>query len=103
MNAGIFISHIAEDKFAGLAIKDLLRDVSGNEQDVFVSSDYDSIRSGADWHGAILEALGRSGEVLVLCHEGSVNRAWANYEAGVGEGQGSLVVPCVMRHYRRDH
>ncbi len=37
----------------------------------------------------------------MLCHEASVTREWINYEAGVGDGQGSLVVPCVIRHFSK--
>jgi hypothetical protein len=106
MKEGIFISHIGEEKLLAARIKDLLREVFGPGLKVFVSSDYDSIHSGSDWHGDIIAALKSSRVVLVLCSADSVLRPWINYEAGVGDGTDwdvdkvgrTCVIPVVVRN-----
>jgi hypothetical protein len=74
-----------------------------------VSSDYESIRSGADWHGQIIGTVKRSRIVVVLCSPDSVKRPWINYEAGLGDGTdwdvsgvgSTFVTPVVIRGLRK--
>jgi len=94
----LFISHISEDKAVAATVKLMLKELF-NDLTVFVSSDYESIRSGKDWHGAIIDALKSSGAVIVLCHAASVDRPWINYEAGIGDGTGALVLPLTIRGF----
>jgi hypothetical protein len=107
MKEGIFISHLGEEKLVAVRVKELLREAFGPNVKVFVSSDYDSIRSGSDWHGDIITALKSSRVVLILCSADSVSRPWINYEAGVGDGTDSdvkevgrtNVIPLVVRNF----
>jgi len=96
----LFISHISEDKAVAATVKLMLKELF-NDLTVFVSSDYESIRSGKDWHGAIIDALKSSGAVIVLCHAASVDRPWINYEAGIGDGTGALVLPLTIRGFAK--
>jgi len=96
----LFISHISEDKAVAATVKLMLKELF-NDLTVFVSSDHESIRSGKDWHGAIIDALKSSGAVIVLCHAASVDRPWINYEAGIGDGTGALVLPLTIRGFAK--
>ena len=93
----VFISHIAEDAAVASALKALLIGSCGDDLRVFVASDYESIRSGADWHGDIVNALKGSAVVIVLVSSVAADRPWVNYEAGVGDGAGVQVVPVTCR------
>jgi len=97
---GIFISHIGEDKVFARALKDELKALFEGVE-VFVSSDYESIASGEDWHGVILDSLKKSEIVIVLCHTTSILRPWINYEAGVGDGCGTMVLPLAIRRFAK--
>jgi len=103
MNAkeGVFISHITGEKSAANRLKELLRATFGPTLKIFVSSDYESIGSGADWFNAICTALKTARVVLVLLSEGSVDRRWINFEAGVGVGAEGLVIPLVFRDFAK--
>jgi hypothetical protein len=104
---GIFISHIGEEKHIAARIKQLLRESFGSDVRIFVSSDYESIRSGSDWQNEIIAALKSSRVVLILCSADSVTRPWINYEAGVGDGTDwearevgrTSVFPLVVRNF----
>ncbi|MBI4471359.1 MAG: toll/interleukin-1 receptor domain-containing protein [Acidobacteria bacterium] len=102
---GIFISHIGEEREIAFALKRWLKVAFGDDLKVFVSSDYESIRSGADWHGQIIGTVKNSRAVIVLCSSDSITRPWINYEAGLGDGTdwdvsevgSTYVVPTVIR------
>ncbi len=64
---------------------------------MFVSSDYKSIASGDPWYEAILEGLRKSQVIISLLSPASLERRWINFEAGVGVGQESRVIPVVWR------
>lgn len=89
----VFISHIAEEKGVVDKLKSLLIEAFGNDFKVFVSSDYRSIGGGRVWYSEIIESLIAAPVVLVLLSQASVERRWINFEAGVGIGAGSLVIP----------
>lgn len=94
---GVFISHITEEKTAANLLKELLRAKFGPRLKIFVSSDYESIGSGEDWFNAICDALKVARVVLVLLSAVSVERRWINFEAGIGVGAQTLVIPLVFR------
>jgi len=98
---GVFISHITGEKSAANRLKELLRETFGPTLKIFVSSDYESIGSGADWFSAISTALRTARVILVLLSEGSVDRRWINFEAGVGVGAEDLVIPLVFRGFAK--
>ncbi len=60
---------------------------------MFVSSDYESIAGGDIWFTTIVNALKTSLVEIVLLSPTSVDRPWINFEAGVGIGTESLVIP----------
>jgi hypothetical protein len=91
----VFISHITEEKGIADKLKSFLIEAFGEDFKVFVSSDYRSIGGGKVWYSEIIESLTAAPVVLVLLSEASVERRWINFEAGVGIGAGSLVIPLV--------
>ena len=94
---GIFISHINEERPLALRLQKLLETALSPKPPVFVSSDYDSIKSGEEWYRAILGGIRRSEAVVVLLSPESIDRRWINFEAGFGLGQESQVIPVVWR------
>jgi TIR domain len=91
----VFISHITEEKGIADKLKSFLIEAFGQDFKIFVSSDYKSIGGGKIWYSEIIESLIAAPVVLVLLSEASVERRWINFEAGVGIGAGSLVIPLV--------
>jgi len=91
---GIFISHISEESAIAVALQELLR-AAFPDAFVFVSSDLASIPAGEDWYVTILNSVKEADVVLVLCSPLSTYREWINYEAGIGDGAGALVIPLV--------
>jgi hypothetical protein len=98
---GVFISHITEEKETALCLKEYLRETLGSSLSVFVSSDYESIAGGDIWFTTIVNALKTSLVEIVLLSPTSVGRPWINFEAGVGIGTESLVIPVVVHGLAR--
>jgi hypothetical protein len=94
---GIFISHVSEERPAALRIQQLFGEALSKSLPVFVSSDYKSIESGDPWYAAILEGLRKSQAIVSLLSPTSIDRRWINFEAGIGIGQESRVIPVVWR------
>jgi hypothetical protein len=97
----VFISHINEERGIADKLKSFLIEAFGEDFKVFVSSDYRSIPGGKVWYSEIIESLTAAPVVLVLLSEVSVGRRWINFEAGVGIGAGSLVIPLVGEGFPR--
>ena len=97
----VFISHITEEKDTALCLKEFLRESLGWGLHVFVSSDYESIAGGDIWFTTIVDALKASLVEIVLLSPDSVDRPWINFEAGVGIGKGSPVIPVVVHGLER--
>ena len=76
---GIFISHIGEERPLALRLQGLLEIALSPKPPVFVSSDYDSIKSGEEWYRAILDGLKRCQSVIALLSPDSVKRPWINF------------------------
>jgi hypothetical protein len=94
---GVFISHIGGERPIALRIQRLLGEALAGGLPVFVSSDYKSILSGEPWYAAILSGLRRSEAIISLLSPSSIDRRWINFEAGIGMGQESKVMPVVWR------
>jgi hypothetical protein len=92
----VFLSHATDDRPTALALKAFLLRAFGPDFRVFVSSDYRSIGGGELWFTKLLDALKAAPVVLVLLSEGSVGRRWINFEAGIGIGAGTLVIPVAV-------
>jgi hypothetical protein len=92
----VFISHINEDALLASHLKAALQTTLGADVWIFVSSDLDSIRSGDNWHEAIVSAIRESGVVVVLLSARSHCRPWINFEAGVGVGANRRVIPVTI-------
>lgn len=93
----VFISHITEERALGTLVKELLKKSFGNDLKVFLSSDHESIESGEGYFNKILSELKSSEAIIVLLSKESMHRPWINFEAGVGKGAESLVVPALSR------
>ncbi len=98
---GIFISHITEEAEVAHCLKDAIRRAVGDDANVFVSSDLESIRSGENWYERIVEAVRTAGVVIVLLSPKSRSRAWINFEAGVGEGARRRIIPATIRGLKK--
>jgi hypothetical protein len=98
----VFISHLTEEKETALCLKQFLRESLGWGLHIFVSSDYESIGGGDIWFTTIVDALKASPVVIVLLSPASVGRPWINFEAGVGIGVGSVVIPAVVHGLERN-
>jgi TIR domain len=97
----IFISHITEEKETALRLKEFLKESLVWGLHIFVSSDYESIGGGDIWFTTIVKALKASPVEIVLLSTASVGRPWINFEAGVGIGVGSTVIPVVVHGLER--
>jgi hypothetical protein len=98
---GVFISHISEESSIAAALKVGIRQAFGGEFPVFVSSDTTSIKSGKPWYDEILAHLRTAEVVIVLVTKRSVDRRWINFEAGVGLGENSAVIPAVVGSFQK--
>lgn len=99
-NNSIFISHINEEAPIALYLQALLLSIFKGVS-VFVSSDYESIRSGKEWYDAVVENARLSKIVLVLLSKQAIHRPWINFEAGVGAGTLGDVIPIVGRNLKK--
>jgi hypothetical protein len=99
---GIFISHIADEKEIAFRLQRLFLESLSPPVPVFVSSDYYSIESGDKWYEAILAGLRRAEVIVILLSKASIDRRWINFEAGIGMGQESRVIPVTWRGLTKD-
>lgn len=82
-NKKIFISHISDETELAQALQQQLeRYFPPLRDNIFVSSDIDSIQPGEDWLQKVQEALKSAGLQIVLCSPESVGRPWVNFEIG---------------------
>src|SRR5690242_6528551 len=95
----IFISHITEEKPIALVLQKYLKSAFGDGFRVFVSCDATSIGGGKRWYTHIIDNLRQRAVVLVLLSHQSTSRDWINYEAGFGDGSGSLVIPIGVKNF----
>ncbi len=95
----IFISHIGEEAPMAILLKKLLtstfKDIS-----VFVSSDFESIRTGKKWYDVIIERARAAKIVIVLLSKQSIHQPWISFEAGIGAGAYGEVMPIVGRNIK---
>lgn len=95
----IFISHIGEEASIALLLKGLLTSTF-KDVPVFVSSDFESIRTGDEWYDKIVENARTAKVVIVLLSKQSMNKPWINFEAGIGAGTYGEVMPIVGRNIK---
>lgn len=86
----IFVSHSSETARIAVRFKELL--LSGNSQTkVFLSSDWESIRSGENWLQAIETALAEcDGFVALITKDDDAKLPWIIYEVGFVKGRSLL-------------
>lgn len=86
----IFVSHSSKSIRRAIRFKELmLRGVP--DLHVFLSSDWDSIRSGAIWVQEIENSWARCNHfVALLTSEDDASSPWINYEIGFARGRGLL-------------
>lgn len=100
--AGVFISHITEEKPVALVLQKHLRALFGATFPVFVSTDATSIGGGKKWFEYIINSLRSPSTrvVLSLVSQESRRRDWINFEAGFGDGAGRLLIPVAIRGFQ---
>jgi hypothetical protein len=86
----IFISHPSRAKPEAVRFKDILNAIADRtdaEYKFFLSSDWESLRSGQPWFEPLLKQLQTCEEILVLItHEDDFTNLWINFEVGVALG-----------------
>jgi hypothetical protein len=92
MPSTIFISHCSDAKPEAIRFKELLREASGQKPEtelkLFLSSDWDSLRSGRPWFEPLIEEVRLSQETFVLItHERHFTNLWINFEVGMALGR----------------
>lgn len=85
-----FISHIHEEKPMAVALKSTLEERVPSCE-VWVSSV--DVAYGEQWLSALESAIEKADKVLVLCSQNALKSPWIHFEAGVGQGRDSAVVP----------
>ena len=86
----VFVSHSARAIKRAVRFKELMQQGSSGVQ-VFLSSDWDSIRSGAIWVEEIERALSCCKHFIALLTSAEDARSpWMNYEIGYARGRGIL-------------
>lgn len=86
----VFVSHSSRAIKRAVRFKELMQE-SSSGVDIFLSSDWDSIRSGAIWVEEIEKALSccRHFVALITSAEDACS-PWINYEIGYARGKGIL-------------
>lgn len=98
---GVFISHITEESATALLLKDFLQRAFSKDLPVFVSSDYESITGGDTWFTKIVAGVKNCAVIIVILSPDSLARPWINFEAGVGIGADTTVIPVVAHGLER--
>lgn len=83
----VFVSHVARSARLAVRFKELFQGAAPHAQ-VFLSSDWESIRSGTIWLEEIERALNECEYLIVLItkNEDSI-KPWINYEVGFARGR----------------
>lgn len=84
----IFVSHTNDQKSEAIRFKELL--IKGNPAAVvFLSSDWESIRTGSIWIQEIESALRKCDcFIALIITADDAKRLWVNYEVGFARGRG---------------
>jgi hypothetical protein len=84
---GIFLSHDSGSAREALVRKNELRVERGDGWNVFLSSDWESLRVGECWFEGVLHAVERSTEFEALVYnETTFRNLWVNFELGIAVG-----------------
>jgi hypothetical protein len=93
----MFIGHAAEDARLAELLKEAIVACVGEDVEVFVSSDLDSIKAGEDWLERIIDRLRHCRVVLALVTPHATESAWVHYEVGLADAGDPLVIPVTGR------
>jgi len=86
----IFVSHASSAVGTAVRFKELVQNANPDAE-VFLSSDWESIPSGAVWLQAIEDALTECDYfVALITKEEDAKRLWVNFEVGFVRGRGLL-------------
>jgi hypothetical protein len=88
----IFISHCSDAKREAIRFKELLWKASGEKPEtelrLFLSSDWDSLKSGRPWFEPLIEEVQSSQDTFVLItDERHFTNPWINFEVGMALGK----------------
>jgi hypothetical protein len=86
----VFISHDSRDAELAEAFSKLLKSVSAGMIKTFRSSDKrgnEGIAFGDEWYKRLMSKLQATSDVVCLFTEGSLDRPWILFEAGVAKGK----------------
>jgi hypothetical protein len=92
----VFLSHSSLDKPQLVALKTLLDERAAGALELFLSSDGQSIRLGANWVARISDALAKAKLMFVFLSPRSVDSKWIHFEAGHAYAKGVQVVPVCL-------
>lgn len=93
MKRVIFISHITEERYIALALKQLIETEFLGLAEVFVSSDPKSLAVGTRWLDVVSNALDSAAVEIIICSPDSISRPWVNFEAGCAWTRKIPVIP----------
>jgi hypothetical protein len=91
----IFISHIADEKDAALAIQEMIEGIFLHTE-VYMSSSPVSNPAGAAWYDKMIEQLRDASAIIIVCSERSIDRPWVNFETGSGIIRNVPVIPLIL-------
>jgi hypothetical protein len=94
-SAGVFISHVHEDKALADAFTLLIRDITAGSVAAYSSSDNSGdagIKYGTEWFSWIKEKVQSADHIVALLTPRSVSRPWILFEAGLGIAKPSGLV-----------
>jgi hypothetical protein len=95
--ASVFVSFIHEEELIAGTVLSFLREIFGDEVEIFLSADRTTIYAGDNWIDEILSAL-KSTKVLVsVLTPESIGRPWINFEAGAAWMREAKVIPVCFR------
>ncbi len=89
----VFFSHSSKDEIPLRKLKEVLSAKLGNDVDIFLSSDGQSIPLGRNWVYEIQGALDRCRAVFIFLSPNAVRSGWVHFEAGYTYARKIKVIP----------
>ncbi len=91
MSYRVYISYSTKDEELAKDLSRRLRDAG-----VGVFLEKKMLEAGADWRREIMDALGKSDEVIVLLTDNSAHSQWVRYEMGIADALDKRLTPVVV-------